>query len=204
MRTVSLAERAEFYNLEFPDRPPLVAGNGWLTGTWCIGAAYKNPNPLYGAYPRGYLERVHCLFPEATSVLHAFSGGLTKEAALAVAGPGVTDVELVDLVEGRGRHPTWQGDVTELPVSWRSRFDLILCDPPYGKDDAERYGTPMPSASSVMASLWGVAREGANLVWLDQKWPMHQKRDWQCWGHVGLVRSTNHRVRLVSMFRRQG
>lgn len=207
-----IARRAELYNAAFPNRPGLLADAGMVVGTWMIGACYKNPNPLYGAYPKGYLERVHAMFPEARRVLHAFSGGLTYENAKAAHdqfGFHVTpraparDVELVDLKGPEdGRHPTWQGDLhdfCELPDR-QGRFDLILADPPYSAGDAEKYGVPMVNRGRVMRSLRKVAARGANLVWLDQVWPMHRKDEWRTWGTIGLVRSTNHRVRMVSMF----
>lgn len=211
----SAKARVDLYNRTFPDRPPLVFGNGWITGTWCIGACYKNPNKLYGAYPYGYLDRVFSMFPDADSVLHVFSGGLTKEAAYEVAAEstmrnvslpieiaGPETLELVDMKGPEdGRFPTWQGDVTNLPAEWVGRFDLILADPPYSSDDCLKYGTPMPNIAKVMRELHRVAKPGASLVWLDQKWPMHRKLDWQTYGHIGLVRSTNHRMRLVSLFK---
>lgn len=203
--------RAAYYSQRFPDRPPLASTDEWLTGTWAIGACYRNPNSLYGAYPRGYLERVHSLFPEARSVLHAFSGGLTEEAAVDAwvsAVPAVADAwppELVDCMGPEdGRHPTWRGDILDLPESWAGRFDLIFADPPYTAADAERYGTPMVNRREVIAALRRVARPGGNLVWLDTVWPMHRKDEWKCWGQIGLVRSTNHRVRLVSIFEAVG
>jgi hypothetical protein len=195
-----------------------------VAGTWMIGACYKNPNPLYGAYPHGYLERVHAMFPDAKSILHVFSGGLTEDAARDVwvgedvchcgatvaqhinllGCPGfrsIYDMELVDMHgPEQGRYPTWQGDVLDLPSSWEGRFDLILADPPYSADDAEKYDCPPTNRGRVMRALRHVAKPGGNLVWLDQVWPMHRKVDWKTWGTVGLVRSTNHRVRLVSMF----
>lgn len=207
--------RAMLYSEAFPGRPPLAFDEHWLTGTWCIGAAYKNPNPLYGAHPRGYLERVHCMFPEKRRVLHVFSGGMTAEHAAACAWPKVLQrklagdssagrelqMELVDLKgPEEGRHPTWQGDATAMPEEWAGRFDLILADPPYSAEDAKRYGVKMPTVSRVMRELHRVAAPGCDLVWLDQRWPMHSKTQWKCWGHVGLVRSTNHRMRLVSFF----
>jgi hypothetical protein len=39
-------------------------------------------------------------------------------------------------------------------------------------------------------------------VWLDQVWPMHRKDEWRTVGRILLQRSTNHRVRLVSIFER--
>lgn len=215
------AKRAMAYNYAFPDRPPLAAqmpqdGPQWVAGTWLIGACYKNPNPLYGAYPFGYLERVHSMFPDALQVLHVFSGGLTLASAVSQAfghrkdwGPRDSielhkmhaGMELVDLKgPDDGRHPTWQGDIMDMPAEWAGRFDLILADPPYSTDDAEKYGTPMVNRGKIIARLRDVAKKGGNLVWLDQCWPMHRKNQWRTWAHIGLVRSTNHRMRLVSMF----
>lgn len=200
-------QRAASYAAAFPARPPLAAINAWVTGTWLIGACYRNLNRLYGAYPRGYLERVHAMFPDAVDVLHVFSGGLTWGSACEAAWPDLPPdgcagcMELVDLHgPEQGRHPTWQGDVLALPADWEARFDLVLADPPYTAADAEKYGTPMPDRRRVTAALRRVTKKGGNLVWLDQVWPMHRKADWRCWGQIGLVRSTNHRVRLVSMF----
>lgn len=202
--TVDPERRARLYSEAFPERPPLLGTPEWLVGTWAIGAAWKNPNPLYGAYPRGYLQRVCAMFPDARQVLHAFSGGLTVEDAKA-ATPNAADVELVDLHGPEaGRHPTWRGSVLDLPTEWTGRFDLVLADPPYSQADAERYGTAMPRRQHVTAALRRVTRAGGVLVWLDTCWPMHRKDVWRTWGHIGLVRSTNHRVRLVSMFEAVG
>ncbi len=216
------------YNRAFPDRPPLSYGgkNPMVTGAWMIGACYKNPNKLYGAYPHGYLKRVHAMFPDARRILHVFSGGLTLRNAIEVAGwdamvkvfDGIEEstgmaptcmvsgkagvlMELVDMHGSKqGRFPTWQGDVLSLPEDWEGRFDLILADPPYTAADAAVYDCPPPNRGKIMRALRRVATRGGNLVWLDQVWPMHRKIDWKTWGTIGLVRSTNHRVRLVSMF----
>ena len=165
-------------------------------------------NPLYGAYPHGYLERVHAMFPDAANVLHVFSGGLQQMQAACLTWPGKMptprSMELVD-IHGpeQGRYPTWQGDLHDMPAEWAGRFDLILADPPYSKDDAKLYDCPAPNRGKIMRSLRRVCRPGGNLVWLDQVWPMHRKADWKTWGTIGLVRSTNHRMRLVSMFEAQ-
>lgn len=215
---------ASLYNAAFPDRPPLGGTADWLVGTWCIGACYANPNKLYGAYPRGYLARVHSMFPDARSILHVFSGGLTLGVARAEANaiePEAfnnchrcgdlhhdelcVDIELVDLRgPEQGRYPTWQGDVLAMPAEWAGRFDLVLADPPYSAADAETYGTSMPKRGAVTQALRRVTRPGGVLVWLDVVWPMHRKAQWRTFGHVGLVRSTNHRMRLVSFFEAVG
>lgn len=223
------AIRAWNYNKAFPKRPAISYSNGMVTGCWMIGACFKNPNELYGAYPHGYLERIHAMFPDARKILHIFSGGLTLREAVLVAGwssyvkvidaiadeTGVAPTSMVagtlaaemELVDSKGpedgRYPTWVGDVAEMPGEWADRFDLILADPPYSPEDCEKYGVKMPNMREVMKELHRVAAPGADLVWLDQKWPQHKKSLWKTWGTIGLVRSTNHRMRLVSFFRVQ-
>jgi hypothetical protein len=198
--------KPERYNERFPNRPPLTTSkDGLVAGTWLIGACYKNPNPLYGAYPHGYLERVHSMFPEARNVLHVFSGGLDVHTAWEAAEFGDyredASIELVDLHgPEEGRAPTWQGDLFDMPTAWHARFDLILADPPYSADDAEKYATPMINRARVTSHLRAFAKTGGHMVWLDQVWPMHSKKRWKTVGQVGLVRSTNHRVRLVTFF----
>lgn len=204
--------RAHFYSLAFPKRPRLAThGHGegeWVTGAWLIGNCYRATNPIYGAYPPGYLVRVHSMFPDARKVLHVFSGGLTFDAAMKPLQEATRryevdspELELVDAMgPAEGRSPTWQGDVCAMPAEWAGRFDLILADPPYSAADAVRYGYPMPQSRKVMRELRRVAQPGANLVWLATDWPMHRKDEWRTWAHIALVRSTNNRVRLVSMF----
>lgn len=207
--TVDPPRRARLYNDAFPDRPPLASTDEWVVGTWAIGACWKNTNPLYGAYPRGYLERVHSMFPEAFRILHAFSGGLRHADAYCLASrddaPDSPYIELVDMHgPNQSRYPTWRGDLLEYCERRTngSFFDLVLADPPYSAEDAKRYECPPPNRGRIMRALARVTRPGGNLVWLDQVWPMHRKNEWRTWGQVGLVRSTNHRVRLVSFFER--
>ena len=87
-----------------------------------------------------------------------------------------------------------------MPEAWQGRFDLLLVDPPYSAEDAKKYDCPPANRGVIMRALRRVCKRGGNLVWLDQVWPMHRKVEWKTWGTVGLVRSTNHRVRMVSMF----
>ena len=159
------------------------------------------------------------MFPEARRILHVFSGGLTQGGAIKAAGWDVNDdrrnfdmaakglgMELVDLHgPDQGRFPTWQGDLFEFCNLYErheeQKYDLILADPPYSAADAEKYDVPMVNRGKVMRALRKVAKTGANLVWLDTCWPQHRKTEWKTWGTIGLVRSTMHRVRLVSMFR---
>ena len=207
-----LKDRADLYARRFPDYPPVVCHCDWLYGVWMIGACYKRTNDLYGAYPPSYLQRVHSMFPDKTHILHLFSGGLTEKVAVWEANSGIgrlggVTTPFAELVDAHGpdegRHPTKQCDVTKLP--WKGRlFNLVLVDPPYSKEDAAKYGDKTVPAHKVFEEAHRVTEDGAFLVWLDQKLPMYKKALWKLVGTIGLVRSTNHRFRLVSIFERQG
>lgn len=196
---MTLRDRADAYAAAFPGRPALQVvqehGQEVLYGVWMGGQNYRNASPFYGSYPPGYLDRVMCLFPDVsasevhTDVLHVFSGALPP-------GP----YERCDLLQPA----EIQANVYDLPniiLNWRPR--LVIADPPYSRADSERYGTRPLNRARAMRALAGVTNPGAHLVWLDCVWPMFSKRDWRTVGRIALVRSTNHRVRLVSIFERQ-
>lgn len=202
MTAVSRSVRVAAYNAGHPKFPPLVQHGRWVYGFWMIGNDYRNRSELYGAYPAGFQRRIASMFQDGTRVLHAFSGSLRLEAVR----PFHPCAELIELVDLRGpedgRHPTTIADVTDLPFR-KGTFDLILSDPPYSKEDGEKYGTGMPATRLVMTELARVARKGANLIWLDTKFPQYRKAEWEMWGTIGLARSCNHRVRMVSIFERR-
>ena len=82
------------------------------------------------------------------------------------------------------------------------QFPLVIADPPYSAEDAKRYGTPMVNRVKALDALAAVVPVGGHLVWLDTAWPMHSKQQWLTVGLIAIVRSTNHRVRLLSVFER--
>lgn len=60
----------------------------------------------------------------------------------------------------------------------------------------------MVNRRAVLAALANITVEGGHLVWLDTVWPMHRKAQWRTVGRIALTRSTNHRVRDISIFER--
>ena len=56
----------------------------------------------------------------------------------------------------------------------------------------------------LIRGLYEKVKPGGWLVWLDTQLPMYRKDQWTNVAQIGLVRSTNHRVRLVSIFQRTG
>lgn len=198
---MTLQQRAEAFAAAYPKWPAawprLVEEQKRpvLYATWVLGNDYRTRSTYYGAYPHGYLPRVMALFPEfvaprfAGHVLHLFSGSL----------PASPHYERCDEVQDA----EIQASVYALPhivLNYRPR--LILADPPYSAADAERYGTAMIDRGRVFRTLAQVTDPGAFVAWLDTCWPMHRKDQWATVGRILVQRSTNHRVRLLSLFER--
>jgi len=200
---MTLQQRADAYAAAFPSRPPLqIATEGAgkdrrdvLYGQWVCGNDYTNKSRFYGAYPHGYLERVMALFPGvhgAASVLHAFSGSLPpgNYSRCDIVQPAELQCRVEDL-------PRCESFLKFGP------WELVLADTPYSAEDAKKYGTPMINRGRVFRALAQVVRPGGHVVWLDTTWPMHRKDEWRTVARIGLTRSTNHRVRMVTIFERR-
>lgn len=167
-----------------------IGGDGRAVGMWVMGNDYRVKSAFYGGYPATYLKRVKALFPEQRRVLHLFSGKVDLETF-----PGDT----VDLTLERA--PTYVDDAQTLLSVPLENYDLVLADPPYSVEDAEHYGPSMISRNKVMAALARLPA-GANVVWLDQVLPMYRKDTWKVVAYIGMVKSTNHRFRVVTIFER--
>lgn len=89
MQSLTLFQRAECFDQFIGEdgvkhgasfmRGHNARGEQTIYGTWLGGQDYRNKSTLYGAYPRGYLERALSLFPDAKRILHLFSGSLTAK-----------------------------------------------------------------------------------------------------------------------------
>lgn len=194
---MTLRERADAFERAYPTCeaawPRLVReqGRDVIYATWVCGNDYRNRSRYYGAYPPRFLDRVMAFFPDAAGrVLHAFSGSLPP-------GPYVR----LDL--NTALQPDVVGNVYDAQTLFGAdRFWLTVADPPYTAADATRYGTPMIDRRRTVAALATVTQPEGFLAWLDTTWPMHSKRDWLTVGRILVQRSTNHRVRLLSLFQR--
>jgi hypothetical protein len=155
-----------------------------------MGNDYRVKTGYYGGYPAGYLRRIRALFPDKRRVLHLFSGKVDLTAL-----PGDT----VDI--NPNLNPTYVDDAQTLQRVPLETYDLILADPPYSIEDAERYQTTMVKRNTVMRALQR-APAGAHIVWLDQVLPMYRKDVFAIGGVIGMVKSTNHRFRVVTVFER--
>ena len=81
-------------------------------------------------------------------------------------------------------------------------YDIVLADPPYSVEDAERYRTTMVKRNRIMRRLAESCKPGTHVVWLDQVLPMYRKTEWSVVGVIGMVKSTNHRFRVITIFER--
>lgn len=179
-------------------RSLFIAGDGRVVGTWIMGQNYRVKSGYYGGYPHGYLRRVKALFPDKIQALHLFSGKVDL-----VTWPGTS----IDVNEEHG--PTWVDDAQTLEAVPDHAFtgpcgaDIVLADPPYSVEDCEHYGVGMIKRNKVMDALARRCRSGTHIVWLDQVLPMYRKVDFALEAVIGMVKSTNHRFRVVTVFRRR-
>ena len=160
-----------------------------IGGTWIMGNNYQRAANFYGAYPHGYLRRIRALFPDASNVLHIFSGKVNTSEL-----PGDTVDINPDL------NPTYLDDAQTLNKVPIEDYDLILADPPYSVEDADRYKTTMIKRNKVMDVLGRRANPNTIVVFLDQVLPQFRKVDWAIIGLIGMMKSTNHRFRMVVIF----
>jgi len=167
------------------------SGDRRVVGLWVMGNDYRVKSKLYGGYPAGYLRRVKALFPDKQRVLHLFSGKVDTQQF-----PGTT----VDI------RPELKPDIvddahtlTKVPLP---DFDLVLADPAYSHEDTVHYGVPMVQRNQVMRALAARLTRGCHVVWLDQVLPMYRKTDFSVDAYIGMVKSTNHRFRVITVFRK--
>jgi len=173
----------------FP-RSVFLSEDGRIVGTWIMGNAYGVKSGYYGGYPAGYLKRIKALFPDKKNALHVFSGRVDQSAW-----PGDT----VDL--NPDMEPTFLDDAQSLELVPLGNYDIILADPPYSVEDSEHYQPTMVKRNKVMRALSDV-KSGTNVIWLDQVLPMYRKDTWKIIGVIGMVKSTNHRFRVITIFER--
>ena len=191
--TICLQDRTHNYKTTFPDFPPLhVIGGKRIEGLWIMGQNYKTSG-YYGAYLHGYLKRVKALFFEAKPelTLHAPSGSLPPGDGLRIDIRPECNPDIV-------------GDCHDLiSLVGKKRFNHIFADIPYSVEDAEHYGKPMVQRNKVFSSCLDVLRPGGFVVWLDQVFPQFSKTEVDLMLCIGMIKSTNHRVRAVWGFQKK-
>ncbi|MCP1196211.1 hypothetical protein NKW84_10105 [Acetobacter senegalensis] len=161
-----------------------------VVGTWIMGNDYRVKSSYYGGYPPTYLRRIKALFPDKSNALHIFSGKVDLNIF-----PGDT----VDIKSEL--NPTYVDDAQSLESVPLENYDLVLADPPYSVEDCEHYGTTMIKRNKVMRALQRL-NSGSHIVWLDQVLPMYRKDQFTVEATIGMWKSTNHRFRGITIFRK--
>jgi hypothetical protein len=176
--------------------PPLHYWNEYIYGMWNLGNDYRSRSTLYGSYPNGYLKRISTMFPDKKDVLHLCSG--------TIPAGNYFRIDLVKRLEDDNDPKYIIGDVHELSTIFsKNKFDLIYADIPYSVEDAEHYGPPMVKRNITFNECFKVMKKGGFLVWLDQVLPQYKKSEFDKVGEIGLSRSTNHRFREITIFRKR-
>lgn len=190
---MTLQERIDNYvkETEYP-RSLFIGDDNRIVGTWIMGQNYTVKSSYYGGYPAGYLKRIKALFPDKNNVLHLFSGKVELDKL-----PGKT----VDINPDNGAD--YVDDAQRLEKVPVEEFDLICADPPYSVEDCDHYKTTMIKRNVVMKVLGDRLKTGAHVVWLDQVLPMYKKDQFELVGVIGMVKSTNHRFRVVTIFEKK-
>jgi 16S rRNA G966 N2-methylase RsmD len=98
--------------------------------------------------------------------------------------------------------PTFLDDAQSLANVPLANYDIILADPPYSVEDAEHYQPTMVKRNKVMRALGDGLTPGTHVVWLDQVLPMYRKDQFSIEAVIGMVKSTNHRFRVITVFRK--
>ena len=185
---MDLQNIVDTYHEKFPNFPKtLFVSDNCILGLWVMGNNYTTKTDLYGAYPYGYLKRIYSMFPLIKGKsLHLFSGSL----------PDSDDYDKVDYNTGLDAE-------TFADVVPHDTYERIYADPPYSVEDCDHYGCCMVKRNKVFHQCYKVMKQGGILVWLDQVLPQYKKTEWDIIGRIGMVKSTNHRFRVITIFMRK-
>lgn len=184
-------ERAECYIHAFPKFEPLyISKSGRIEGLWFMGNNYRTSG-YYGAYPHGYLKRINALFPdiEQKDTIHICAGSLPE-----------ADYTRVDI--NPSLNPEICCNAEELAKHIYRKFKIAFVDVPYSEEDAVHYGTVMLSRKKVLSECWNILEDNGWVIWLDQVFPMYAKKNWSLELSIGMIKSTNHRVRAIFGFKK--
>jgi len=160
--------------------------------TWFLGQNYRNATSYYGAYPPMYWKRIQAFIRPTDNVVHLFSGSLA---------PG--NYRRVDMDPAMNPDICCKSEEVDQHVPPNS-VDIVFADPPYSKADSDiGYKGNYPNKKKTIESVHKILKPGGLLVWLDTALPMFRKAEYELAGVITILISTNHRVRLVSIFRKQ-
>src|SRR6266540_2578382 len=187
----NILEKANLYIKSFPKYCPLQVFNNRFYGIWIMGNYYGHNSKYYGEFPNSLKKRILSLFPDCKDVLHLFSGKIEDHNVLTYDINSELKPSICDDVRNIGKY-----------ASIVSKTDLVIADPPYDKSDFTKYGIRPFNKSWVIRELGKIMKPGSFLVWLDTRVPMYSRKIWQLLGYIGIIVSTNHRIRCLSFYQK--
>ena len=159
--------------------------------TWMLGNNYANATSYYGAYPPMYWKRIQTFARPDDKVVHLFSGSLP-------AG----NYTRVDMDPSLSPDVVCRSEDVDCHIPHNS-IDVVFADPPYSKADSQiGYKGNYPNKKKTLTAISHILKPGGLCFWLDTCLPMFRKTELELAGVITIIISTNHRVRLVSVFRK--
>lgn len=178
------------YGRRFPDSQFQQGVRAYAT--WFLGNDYRNASSYYGAYPPMYWKRIQTFIHPTERIVHLFSGSLC-------AGNFIR----VDMDETMNPDICCKSEEVEHHIEQNS-IDIVFADPPYTTADSKiGYKGNFPNKKKTISSVHKILKPGGLLFWLDTCLPMFRKIEYELVGVITVIVSTNHRVRLVSIFRKK-
>jgi hypothetical protein len=163
--------------------------NERATAVWFLGQNYKNSSNYYGAYPPMYYKRIQTFIQPDDKVLHLFSGSLTQGNYIRVDMDKDQNPDVVCKAEDIDKHID------------HNSIDIVFADPPYSKADSDiGYKGNYPNKKQTLHSLHKILKPNGLVFWLDTALPMFRKTEYKLVGTIAIIISTNHRIRLTSIF----
>lgn len=184
-------QRVECYSKIFPHYAPLIVHHNRIYGCWVVGALFRRKQGYYGEFPHSVHERILALFPDCKKPLYLFSGTTHPLIGITWDINPKLKPDICDDIRNLKAHADELGGV-----------DLIIVDPPYEKKDFEKYGQKPFNKSQVLKDLYEVTASPCYIAWLDLIVPIYSKKQWKLLGHIGMVVSTNTRIRVLNLWER--
>jgi len=191
IKRLTVVERAKYFRKVFPQYCPLIVHNNRLYGCWVIGALFRRRYGFYGEFPYKLLDRILALFPDCKKILHLFSGTIKDNPP---------DIITYDI--NPEFNPTICDDVRNI-LQYKNLLqdiDLCIADPPYEEKDFKIYKQAPFNKAKVIRDLGSIMKSQSFLVWLDLIVPIYSKKVWNLLGHIGVVVSTNTRIRCLTLW----
>lgn len=185
-----------------------------ITDVWILA---RPKVKYYGAYPNGFLERARALLGVTPfdPVLHV-CGGRARDYPAKPRGFGVFD-QTLDL--DPSLEPDFlQAATDSLPLMGACEcldcaghggpeWPALIADPPYTEADADHYQpgrVAFPSANRILRNMLDVVRPGGRVGMLHYVLPQPPRDGVRFVACVGVIVGYNNRMRVFSVFEREG